>query len=268
MGNVIPEPLQSDHPSSNAKSRKSRKESKGTAVAPISKKVPSNSTAAPADAKKVKKEHARVARATALRKQFPTMEDIPNSITPSQRKKLILRHKQNATGVLQPTHSAINESPRDAGPVPTPQSAKSKKAANQEKQRKRAALLKQQYPDMKGIPPKIGQGTKKKLVAQYKATSSALAPSVPMPASSGPAARNDPSLNELSTRFVLPVPTLGKNPTVQLTLHETPTNSSATSNTKSSRPTSYKMAPLTEERRAEVARNFAAGSNDDPVMVD
>lgn len=267
IGNVIPEPFQSDRPS-NAKPRKSRKELKGTAKTPNSKKVPGKSTAAPADAKKKKKENNRVARATALRKQFPTMENIPDSITPSQRKKLILRHTQNATGVLQPTHSAINEGPVDAAPVPSTQSAKSKKAENQEKQRKRAALLKQQYPDMKGIPQKVGIGTKKKLVAQYKATSSALSPSVTMPTSSNTVVRNGSSLNDLPRRLVPPAPALGKDPTLQFTLHETSTDYSATSDTKSQKPTTYKMAPLSEERRAEVARNLAAGSNDDPVMID
>ena len=202
ISSVIVEPPQSDHPF-NAKSRKAKR----------TKKAASASTSTPADAKEIRKQKGGVARAIALRKRFPTMLNIPNSITPSQKKKLILHHTQNATSTVQPTHSATNEGHRDADPAPTTQSTNKKKAANDEKQRNRAALLKQQYPDMEGIPPKIGQGTKKKLVAQYKARSSALAPSVTMPTSSGTAAENGSRLDELPTRTMHPPPTSGKNQT-------------------------------------------------------
>lgn len=265
ISSVIPEPPQSDRPSN----KKARRKSKRTAQASISKKAAKVSTSTSADAKELRMEIGRVRRATALRKNFPTMQNIPSSITPAQKKKLILHHTQSANNTLQPTHSATTEAPRDAGPGPTMQSTKNRKATTLEKQRNRAALLKQQYPGMEGIPPKIGQGTKKKLIAQYKARSSAPAPTVTMPTSSGTAAVNDPRLNELPTRPVPPAPTPGTYPTRQFTrLNETPAISIATSDPRSQMSTSYKMAPLSEERRAEVARNLAAGSNDDPVMID
>lgn len=256
---VVPEPPQSDHASKGKSNKKTKR----------SKKAASASTLIPADAKEIRKEEGRVARATALQKMFPTMQNIPNSITPSQRKKLILNHTQNATGTLQPTQLATNGGPRDAGPAPNTQATKVEKATNDEKQRKRAASLKQQYPDMEGIPSKIGQGTKKKLIAQYKARSTAPAPSVVMPTSSGTAARTGPGLNELPKRPAPPAPTSGTYPTRQSSrLNGTPANWAATSDLRSQRTTSYKMAPLSDERRAEVARNLAAGSNDDPVMID
>lgn len=272
ISNIIPEPSQSDHPTK----AKSKRRTKRTASNPDSKKAataststPANATSTPANAKKINKEKGGVARAIALRKKFPTIQNIPNSITPAQKKKLTLRYTQNSVATLQPTHSGTNEGPEDGGPAPTTYPRNSEKAANNEKQRKRAASLKQQYPDMEGIPSKIGQGTKKKLVAQYKAKSSGLAPSVTMPASSSKAARNGPRLNDVPSRPVPSAPISGTDPTSQsVRLHEIPANSSATSEPGSQRPTSYKMAPLSEERRAEVARNFAAGSNDDPVMVD
>ena len=254
---VIPEPPQSDRPSKS--NSKSRKKSKRTAPTPVSKKAPNTSTSTPADAKRIGKGKKAVARAIALRQQFPAMQNIPDSITPSQRKKLVLNHTQNSVSTLQPTASASNEGPRNAVPAPPTQSMKRKKAVTDEKQRSRAALLKQQYPQMEGIPPKIGQGTKKKLVAQYKAKSSALTSTAKMPTSSSKATKSGPP----------PAHTLGTYPTRQVTrLRETPASLSATSDAILPRPTSYKMAPLSEERRAEVARNLAAGSNSDPVMVD
>lgn len=259
ISSIVPEPPQSDH-ASKAKSKKKTKRSKQAANA---------STSTPANAKEIRKEQGRVARATALRKMFPTMQNIPNSITPAQKKGLILNHTRNAASTLQPTHSATSEGPRDAPLAPTTQATKSKNATNDEKQRNRAALLKQQYPEMEGIPPKIGKGTKKKLVAQYEAKSKAPASAVAMPTSFGIAAGIGPGLNDLPARPVPPAPTSGRYPTRQSSrLNKTPAHSTATSSLMSQRPTSYKMAPLSDERRAEVARNLAAGSNDDPVMID
>lgn len=264
---VIPEPPQSDRPSKS--NSKSRKKSKQTAPTPVSKKAPNTSTSTPADAKRIGKGKKAVARAIALRQQFPAMQNIPDSITPSQRKKLVLNHTQNSVSTLQPTPSATNEGPRNAVPAPPTQSMKRKKAVTDEKQRSRAALLKQQYPQMEGIPAKIGQGTKKKLIAQYKAKSSALTSTAKMPTSSSKATKSGPHPDELPTRRAPPAHTLGTYPTRQVTrLRETPASLSATSDAILPRPTSYKMAPLSEERRAEVARNLAAGSNSDPVMVD
>ena len=247
ISSVIPEPPQSDKPPS----RKPRKKSKRTAPTP----TPTLKTAAsatPAAAKETKKDQKRIARAITLRKEYPNMQNIPKSITPSQRKKLILQHTQNPINTVQPTHTGTAKGPRDADSTLTAQSTNSMKAAskeahkeaNKEKQKNRASLLKQQYPDMEGIPSKIGRGIRKKLIAQYKARSSVLAPSVTILTSSDMIGRTN-----LPTRPVLP-----------------PTATSGMIG--SQRPTSYKMAPLSEERRAEVARNLAAGSNSDPVMID
>ncbi len=268
ISSVIPEPPQSDHPSS----KKSKKKAKRTAPTPISNTAASVPTSNPVNVEEAKRERKRVAeqkrvnRANTLRQTYPTMKNIPKSITPAQRKKLILLHNENAANKLQPTLSATTKGSRDAAPKPTTQSKR--KAVNIEKQRKRAIVLQQQYPDMKGIPSTISQGVRKKLVAQYTAKKSAVAPSASMPTSSNATARSAPRLNELPTRPV-PPSTSGMDPKHQLTqIHSTPTDSLEASNLTSQKPTSYKMAPLSEERRAEVARNLAAGSNDDPVMID
>ena len=258
ISSVTPEPPQSNHP----KKAKTKKKTKGTAPIPTSKKAADTPTA---NAKRERVERTRMARATALRKKYPTMQNIPNSITPSQRKKLIALHTQNAadTSTLQQARSATNKGPKNAGQAPTT------KLTEDEKQRHRAALLKQQYPDMKGIPSKISLGSRKKLIAQYNARATAPAPvsSVTVPTSTGTAANYNFRSNELPTRPVPPHSNPGKQATRQIT-RETPVSPSTNSDSRSQRPISYKMAPLSEERRAEVARNLAAGSNDDPVMID
>ena len=253
MSSVVPEPPQSEH----ALKRKPRKKPKRTDPVSTSKTAASGST--PAESKEAKKERSRIARAAVLRRQYPLMPNIPKSITPSQRKKLILQHTQNGTNMLQPTRSSTAEGP---GAAEARQSKNDRKAANKEKQTNRATLLKQQYPNMEGIPSKIGRGIRKKLIAQYNARSSASAPSVNMPMSS------DAKIN-LPTRPVpLPTANLGMNPAYQATCSWLSTSSLIASGSKPQKKTSNKMAPLSEERRAEVARNLAAGSNSDPVMID
>ena len=253
ISSVVPEPPQSDH----ASKRKPRKKTKRTDPTSTSKTTANVST--PAESKEAKKERSRIARAAVLRKEYPLMQNIPKSITPSQRKKLILQHTQNAANMLQPTRLSTADGPGAADAI---QSKNDRKAANKEKQRNRATVLRQQYPNMEGIPSKIGRGIRKKLIAQYNARSSALAPSVTMPTSSAT------KLN-LPTRPVpLPTAILGMNPTYQPTCSWLSINSSVASGSKPQKQTSNKMAPLSEERRAEVARNLAAGSNSDPVMID
>ena len=207
VSSIIPEPPQSDHASKPKSEKKSRRK----------KKAAGASTSTQANAEEIRKKKAGVARAIALRKRCPTMQNIPDSISPSQKRKLILHHTQDANSTLQPTHSATNEGPKDAGPAPTTQSRDNEEAINDSKQRQRAALLKQQYPKMEGIPPKIGQKARKKLVAQYKARPSALVPAVTVPTSSGTAAGNDPRLEQLPTGSMHPAPTLGTNQTPQFT---------------------------------------------------
>ena len=244
--------------------KKAKKKAKRKASSPISK--PAASISATIKTNKAKKDRSRMNRAIALRLEYPTMKNIPDSITPAQRKKLILHHSQNATNRLQPPPSAIPHLLTDNVPTSTTQSKTSTKITTKEKQRNRAASLKQQYPKMEGIPPKLGKGTRKRLIDQYNAGASALAPSVTMPTSSDVTAGSAPLLTELPRR---PVPA-GSNSGMR-SRHSPPrfyANSSGYSHPTSQRPTSNKMAPLSAERLAEVARNFATGSNDDPVMID
>ena len=208
ISSVIPEPPPSDN-------KKSKKKTKRTAP-PTSKTAANALTSTPADAKKTRKEQNRVARAAALRREYPTMQNIPKSITPAQRKKLILHHTQHAANTLQTTHSTNPEGPGDMDPASTTQSKKSSKATIQEKSRNRANSLKQQYPDMPGIPSNIGRGTRKKLIAKYKDKNPALVPSATMPSSSDMAAKIRLRLNELPKRPVPPATTLGMNATHQL----------------------------------------------------
>lgn len=260
ISSVVPEPP-SPPQSKHKKKGRSKKDTKR--IAPTSTKATDPSETNEEREKREKLERLQAARATRLRKQYPTMQNIPNSINLSQKKKLIALHMQNATdtSTLQPTHSAANKNPKDAGQAPT------RKSLVEKQQKQRAASLKQQYPRMQGIPSKIGKGTKKKLIAQYKADSKAPAPSATMPAPLGTAAKPSLRSDGLPTQAVPPNLASGTQATRQ-TAHETPAVSSANSDLRFQRPTSYKMAPLSEERRAEVARNLAAGSNDDPVMID
>ena len=199
ISSVVPEPPQSDQASKRKKPRKKTKRTDPTSTSKTSAGV-----SIPAESKEVKKERSRIARAAVLRRQYPLMQNIPKGISPSQRKKLILQHTQNAANMLQPTRSGNAEGPEVAEAT---QSKNDRKAANKEKQRNRATLLKQQFPDMEGIPSKIGRGIRKKMIAQYNARSSASAPSVTVPTSS------DTKLN-LPTRPVpLPTAVLGANPT-------------------------------------------------------
>ena len=207
ISSVVPEPSRSGH----ASKKKLRKKTRRSDPTSASKATASIST--PAESKEAKQEESRipraVTRAAALRKQYPLMQNIPKSITQAQRKKLILQHTQNAANMLQPTPPSTAKGP---GAADAPQSKNDMEAVNTEKQRKRATLLKQQYPDMKGIPSKIGKGRQKKLIAQYNAKSSALAPSVTMP-------KSCPKAN-LPTRPVpLPPAVSGTSPTYKPTIY-------------------------------------------------
>ncbi len=214
VSSIIPEPPQSDHPSNPKSAKKGRRK----------KKAAGASTSTPANAEEIRKEKGGVARANALRKRFPTMQNIPFTINASQKQKLILRHTRDANSTLQPTHSTTNEGPIDAGPALTTQSRDNEGGINDSKQRKRAALLKRQYPNMKGIPPKISKQARKKLVAQYNTRPSALDPAVTVPTSSGTAVGNGPRLDEppkrsMQTRSMHPADTSGTNQTPQFIIH-------------------------------------------------
>ena len=249
ISSIVPEAPQSDVPENVIP----LPDKKPVSIARKRKREAKKAAKAAAGENAAVEETGRKKRATALRNAFPDMQNIPDSITPSQRKKLILNHTQNATTKIQPTHSVTKGGRKTAV----------------EKQRNRAASLKKEYPGIGDIPSKIGKGTKKKLIAEFKARSTAQAPSVKGPKSSGTAAGNGHPLNELPTRLMPPDLKTGRYSTRQST-HAGQTNVtlSENSNPKPQRPASNKTAPLSEERLAEVARNFAAGSNDDPVMID
>ena len=257
MSSVLAEPSQSNGPSKK-KPRKKKKNAASTNTA----------TSAPTSAI-TRKDERGMRRAIRLRNDYPNMKNIPNSITLAQRKKLILDHTQNTANLLPPTHSATTQVTEDAGEILRTLPNNSRKLAIDEQQRTRATMLKMQYPNMKGIPAKIGKGTRKKLIDQFKAASKARAPSMTKPTSSKSTTRGAPNLNELPTRLGPAASTEGMNPiSVYTQSHATLTGSLGPSNSASHEPTSHKMAPLSEERLAEVARNLAAGSNDDPVMID
>ena len=218
ISSVIAEPDQASKSTSTvvaeldqASGRKPRK-SKVAAIAQISRKMAI--VPASADAKKAKKEQSRINRASRLRKDYPNMQNIPKSITPSQRKKLILEHTQNAANRLQPTHPVVLKDPK--GVVPT-SAVQSKKISTGAKQMDRANELKRQYPDMEGIPLRIGKGTRKTLIAQYNARSTAKAPSLVDRMPSNPRASSGPRMNELPTRSGPPVPPSGLSVTPQNT---------------------------------------------------
>ena len=160
--------------------------------------------------KKIKAEQKCERRALRLRNDYPTMKDIPKGVTVAQAKQLTLDHKRNSINVLQPTPSANTAGAKDAYLTKSKSEkvAPPKRITAKEKRRNRAARLKQQYPDMKGIPDKIGKKSMRKLVDQYKAGPTAPAPPVSKPKTSSKKARSGPHSKGLPTRSTGPGATL------------------------------------------------------------
>ena len=95
----------------------------------------------------------------------------------------------------------------------------------------RACKLRKKYPDMGPIPEQIGPKMRQKLITEYNERKGVSRRSV-VRKSNAPSKRADPG------------PSL------------------------STRPISNRMAPLSDERRAEVARNLSGTSTDDPIDID
>lgn len=154
-------------------------------------------------------------RAAELKAKYPDMK-VPNRVSLKREQQLIAEH-----------HAGRKQ--------------KSKKS-NEEKKKNRALRLKKKYPDMENIPDGITPAERRAFVAAYEERKSA--------------------------EQRAPVQSQSVHPTQ---LPQRPVLSSyqpfPDSNLRS-RPVSNKMAPLSDERRAEVARNLSGHSNDDPINLD
>ena len=210
----------------------------------------------------------------------------------------------NATPADPPSVVAANMQNVEALPKSNGPGPKATKAQEQElqAQKYRALSLRRQYPDMKDIPAEVSKQQKKRLIQRYEqekkatglsrelwgGTSAASRSAKPkkreatkgkkkgsaqvkanLPTSSGTVPTNvsEPGITSISVANLPPRPA----PKVQKRAarrnlrkkqHPTSQNPNVVSQP------SNKMAPLTDARRAEVARNLKGLTHNDPINVD
>ena len=228
--------------------------------------------------------------------------DIRNQHRPLERTEEWLRGG-NATPADPPTVVAANMQNVEALPKSNGPGPKAIKAEEQElkSQIDRAHSLRRQYPDMKDIPAEVSKQQKKKLIQRYeqekKATglsrelwggtagarksakpkkyeakgkkkgSAQLKANLPTSSGSVPTNVSEPGITSISAANLPPRPA----PKVQKRAarrdfrkkqHTTSQNPNIVSQP------SNKMAPLSDARRAEVARNLKGLTHNDPINVD
>ena len=214
---------------------------------------------------------ARRSRAKSLRKQYPDMKNIPEEITKQQKKRLIKQYNDqtSTTKANNVGGSAGVQVSRNTNPAQL-----SAEEAIHRKQSERAARLKREHPEIaRLIPSKIGKKASKSIIDKQGASTS----TGPLVSRASGQARAT-----LPRRPASPAHTQGTYPTRQATaLHGLPNGISRDSNALQSVPNGWsgntsarnpkwtnKMAPLSDERRAEVARNLSGLSQDDPINID
>ena len=186
-------------------------------------------------------------RAAALKAKYPDIRGIPDRITRKVEQKLIAEH--------------IAKSQQSTG-TSTMRSVKSTKA------RDRALSLKKTHPDMKGIPAEISKKKRKNMITAYKASKGIVQE---VAAKKRGDRQTQLPQRPRSAPKPSPIPhKQGTYPTRQYaavhgTDHVIP---GFGSQGRSTRSKPNKMAPLSDERRAEVARNLSGNSNDDPITLD
>ena len=111
-----------------------------------------------------------------------------------------------------------------------------------ERNKARAIRLQRKYPEMEGIPNAISKGEQKALVFVYEKQKSA---------------------NQKAA--LVPYQDIDN---IQVSHRPEPPSQQPSQQNGPSRPVSNKMAPLSEERRAEVARNLSGHTSDDPITLD
>lgn len=217
----------------------------------------------PEDREEKKKQRQR---ALSLKKQYPDMAGIPEFVSPDLKKKLIRGGEIDG---------------------------------DKNKERQRASDLKKRFPQMQGIPDQISKAAKNILVAEYQAKLKAPAGPAKAKKASGKKAKLRARLADLPPRPAAPpsnpkstypirqfarlkrenadsitisgkvAPLSDKRrdqksaPSAQLPSRPIPRHHNSVY-----RNTSDKMAPLSNERRAEVAMNLRGHTGLDPIMID
>ena len=225
-----------------------------SAICPTSSMPPSSM---PQESKvatsKASKPTGMTQRAAALKASYPDMKGIPDRITKKAKLKMVEQYKAKIVA---------DDQTKKASLAPTGLVTTNAKGA---KGRNRASALRKQYPDMPGIPKTIGKKKRTSLIANYeKQKNNKVA------VRGGPTQRQNTHLAQLPQR---PLPAPQQSQQSEYPIRQRTANHDKNPNFSSiqgpqRRPVSNKMAPLSNERRAEVARNLSGGSNDDPINLD
>lgn len=176
-------------------------------------------------------------RAASFKARFPDIEGIGLKLSKKKKQKLEADRATRAGQSAQ--HGHLTQ------PIQSPHLVQGAPSAELSKGQKRAAELRATYPDIRGVPNTIGTKKKKTLIDQHQKML---------------IEQHRVREAQQTSNPTRPAPTNGSHPTRQLSRpHQNPGRS---------RPASNKMAPLSDERRAEVARNLGGTSNDNPINLD
>ena len=227
-------------------------------------------------------------RALRLKEMYPDMKRIPDTVGPRQRKKLIDAYEQSKNARRRRKEARAGE---DVQPTLPKQYTGFSYVSAQ-----RALALQRMFPDMQGIPRGVDRQEIKSLIlnrpgedmkSATKATKEVLNVAkgrlkelqlrqknpdmrgIPESASEGQ--RQSPRKASKKSKDKIKDATVhGENLETSTLPHPPVTNPTQPDPTvKSLRSaTSSRMAPLSDERRAEVARNLSGHSNSDPITLD
>lgn len=180
---------------------------------------------------------------------------------------------------------------------PHPKATKTQKQELQAR-KARALSLRRQYPDMKDIPAEVSKQQKKRLIQSYEQEKRSMGPGQEIPGGASAAKQPTKSKTQEATRgkkkgsarakanpptssgTVLnnvnvsnaahqasrPVPKVHKRAPRGAPPHKNQHGTSQDPNVVSQ--SSNKMAPLSDERRAEVVRNLKGFTHNDPINID
>jgi len=207
-------------------------------------------------------------RAEELKAKYPDMKRIPPRIGHGMKAKLIAEYRAN--------HARITEAAQ-----PELSAAASNGALTEEmaqltepttKGQARARALKRACPGMRNIPDSIGKSLRQKLINAHLSQNPGTLP--PAYLSQKPNALPPKTVQKGAKQVAPPerksarlaqMPKRSSNPAGQ---HQQPTHQYLHHQGSIGRRVGNKMAPLSDERRAEVARNLEGTSNDDPINLD
>ncbi|KAL6718534.1 hypothetical protein ACLMJK_004626 [Lecanora helva] len=206
-------------------------------------------------------------RAAELQAKYPGMKEIHGSVTPQRMAKLIKSYEK-----WQMKEAA------EAGQTQEQESSKpSRTAKRKAKERNRAQALKNQYPDMTGIPNMLSKKGRRKFIAAHEDKKATNPEAIAAHGNERGIVEDAPMQRKSERLAALPQRPL-PSPPPQQTFYQTRQYSTALTSVQNPPqpalesfrrlPASNKMAPLTDERRAEVARNLSSGTNDDPIAID